>query len=164
MKASVSVTLLALVLMGCTATRSLPVVSTNNLAPSYPPSRQRVTGEDCVYNVFGIPISYNNDPSVHRAIDNAASMTPYGFTMSDITIHRDILITLVYNEVVSELIAMQSPRPPEVAISTRFNVTFTGTTDKMNSRGKTSSIGEVRVSTWAKHPADEAGYSAMTGK
>jgi hypothetical protein len=99
LKASVSVTLLALVLMGCTATRSLPVVSTNNLAPSYPPSRQRVTGEDCVYNVFGIPISYNNDPSVRRAIDNAASMTPYGYTMTDITIHRDILITFVYNEV-----------------------------------------------------------------
>jgi hypothetical protein len=98
LKVSVSVTLLALVSMGCTATRSLPLVSTNNLAPSYPPSQQRVTGEDCVYNVFGIPISYNNNPSVHRAIDNAASMTPGGYTMTDITIHRDILILFVYNE------------------------------------------------------------------
>ena len=92
-----SVIVLALVLTGCSTTRSLTVVSTNNVELSYPNGRQRVTGEDCAYNFFGIPASDHSNPSVHRAINDAASMTPDTDTMSDMTIHRDTLITFVYN-------------------------------------------------------------------
>lgn len=98
MKVFGSVTALALVLMGCTATRSLNVVSTNNLKLSYPPMRQHVGGEDCAYNFFGVPVSDSNNPSIHRAIDNAASLNPGTDMVTDMTIHRDALITFAYNQ------------------------------------------------------------------
>jgi hypothetical protein len=103
LKALSSVPILALVLMGCTATRNLTVASSNNLELTYPPGQQHVTGEDCAYNVFGIPISGTSPPSIHQAIDNAKSMTPNMIT--NMTIHHDVLITLAYNQVCFRVVA-----------------------------------------------------------
>lgn len=105
MKALGSVTVLALVLMGCTATRNVTVISSKTLELTYPPRQQHVTGEDCAYNVFGIPISGTSPPSVHQAIDNAASLTPGSDMITDMTIHRDVLVTLVYNQVCLRVVA-----------------------------------------------------------
>ena len=82
----------------CSSTRTLTMVSRNDVEVGYPPTRQHVSGEDCVYNFFGIPASDYSNPSVRRAIDSAASMAPGSYAMTDMTVDRDTLITLAYNQ------------------------------------------------------------------
>lgn len=98
MKVFASVILSAAVLAGCSATRTLTLVSRNDVEVGYPPAPQRVTGEDCAYNFFGIPASDYNNPSVRRAIDSAASMAPGSYALTDMTVDRDTLITFAYNQ------------------------------------------------------------------
>jgi hypothetical protein len=74
------------------------MISRNDVEVGYPPTKQHVTGEDCVYNFLGIPASDYSNPSVRRAINSAASMAPGSYAMADMTIHRDTLITLAYNQ------------------------------------------------------------------
>jgi len=99
------VILLALVLGGCAATRNVTVISSKTLELTYPPRQQHVTGVDCAYNVLGIPISGTSPPSVHQAIENAASITPGSYMITDMAIHRDILITLAYNSACLRVVA-----------------------------------------------------------
>ncbi len=92
-----AIVLLAL-LTGCASSRTLTMVSTNDVEVGYPPARQRVTGRDCVYNFLGIPASDFDNPSVHRAIDSAVSQAPGSYAMSDMTVSRERLIMLAYNQ------------------------------------------------------------------
>jgi hypothetical protein len=105
LKAFGSITVLALVLMGCTASGNVTVVSSRTLELTYPPRQQHVTGVDCAYNFFGIPVSGTSPPSIHQAIDNAASLTPGVDMITDMAIHRDVLITLAYNQVCLRVVA-----------------------------------------------------------
>jgi hypothetical protein len=89
--------LLALVLVGCTSTSSEMLASGKNLELNYTPPQQHMTGESCASNYFGIPTSAN-DPSVQQAVNNAASASPGSQMMTEMTIHRDILIALAYNQ------------------------------------------------------------------
>jgi hypothetical protein len=99
------VSAVALLLMGCATTRTVTVISSRTLELSYPPRQQHVTGVDCAYNVFGIPISGTSPPSIHRAIDVAASASPGSDMITDMTIHRDALVTLVYNQACLRVVA-----------------------------------------------------------
>jgi hypothetical protein len=85
------------VLAGCSSTRSQTLASGNNLELNYTPPRQHLTGESCSSNFFGIPTG-DNDPSIQQAVDNAASVSPGTEMMTDMTIHRDLLIALAYNQ------------------------------------------------------------------
>lgn len=98
MKVSAGAIVFAAVLIGCASTRTLTMISRNDVEVGYPPTKQHVTGEDCVYNFLGIPASDYSNPSVRRAINSAASMAPGSYAMADMTIHRDTLITLAYNQ------------------------------------------------------------------
>jgi hypothetical protein len=97
LKASVHLILFAALLAGCSSTRTLTMISRNDVEVGYPPTQQHVTGEDCVYNFLGIPASDYNNPSVRRAVDSAAAMAPGSYAMTDMTINRDTLITLAFN-------------------------------------------------------------------
>jgi hypothetical protein len=98
LKVSAGAIVFAAVLIGCASTRTLTMISRNDVEVGYPPTKQHVTGEDCVYNFLGIPASDYSNPSVRRAINSAASMAPGSYAMADMTIHRDTLITLAYNQ------------------------------------------------------------------
>lgn len=62
-------------------------------------------GKDCAYNVLGIPISGTSPPSIQQAIDNAASVAPTGDMITDISVHRDVLVTLAYNQACLRVVA-----------------------------------------------------------
>jgi hypothetical protein len=98
LKLPACVILCAALLPGCSATRTITMISRNDVEVGYPPTRQRLSGEDCVYNFFGIPASDYSNPSVRRAIDSAASMAPGSYAMTDMTVNRDTLITFAYNQ------------------------------------------------------------------
>ncbi len=90
---------LALGLSACTSTRvgSLTLASTKNLGYTYTTLREHVAGQDCAYNVLGIPLGSVN-PNLQEAVDNAASQVPGADMMTDVTVHHDVLITLLYNQ------------------------------------------------------------------
>jgi hypothetical protein len=98
LKVATSVIVLATVLTGCASTRPLTVVSRNDVEVGYPATPGHVTGRDCVYNFLGIPASDYSIPSVRRAIDSAASMAPGSYAITDMSVHRDTLITLAFNK------------------------------------------------------------------
>lgn len=81
------------------------MISGKTFEVAYPPRHQQVSGEDCAYNIFGIPISGTTPPSIHQAIENAASVAPTGDMITDMSIHRDILVTLAYNQACLKVIA-----------------------------------------------------------
>ena len=87
----------ALVLAGCTSTSSEMLASGRNLELNYTPPQLRMTGESCASNYFGIPTSAN-EPSVQQAVNNAASVSPGSQMMTGMTVHRDVLIALAYNQ------------------------------------------------------------------
>ena len=98
------IALVAFVLAGC-ATQNLAVISGKTFEVAYPARHQRVTGEDCAYNVLGLPISGTSPPSIHQAIDNAASIAPTGDMITDMNVQRDILVTLAYNQACLKVVA-----------------------------------------------------------
>lgn len=90
---------LVITLSACTSTRlgSATMASTKNLGCTFTPIQQHVRGEDCAYNVLGIPLGSVN-PNLQEAVDNAVSPIPGGDMMTNVTVHRDLLITLLYNQ------------------------------------------------------------------
>jgi hypothetical protein len=104
LKARGVIALLALVLVSC-ASRNISVISGRTFEVAYPPRHQHVIGEDCAYNVFGVPISGTSPPSIHQAIDNAASVAPTGDMITDMSVHSDMLVTLAYNQACLRVVA-----------------------------------------------------------
>lgn len=72
-----------------------------------------MTGEDCAYDVLGIPISGLSPPSIHQAIDNAASIAPTGSMLTNMSVHRDVMVTLAYNQACLRVVANATGQPTD---------------------------------------------------
>ncbi|GEM_PF-3001025 len=81
---------------GCALSRT--VVSPSDAEISYPLTSRHVTGEDCAYNFLGIPASDHLNPSLRRAIDGAAAKAPDSYALTDMTVKRETLVGLIYNQ------------------------------------------------------------------
>ncbi|MGO9268319.1 MAG: hypothetical protein ACLQBA_26105 [Candidatus Binataceae bacterium] len=99
MKTSAILVAFAFGMSACTSTRvgSLTLASTKNLGYTYAPVEERVSGEDCATNILGIPLGSIN-PNVQEAVDHAVSQTPNGDMMTNVSIHDDLIFTLLFNQ------------------------------------------------------------------
>ncbi|MGH7815443.1 MAG: hypothetical protein ACREQI_15755 [Candidatus Binataceae bacterium] len=75
---------------------SFTLTSTKNLGYTFTPLQKDVTGEDCAQSILFIPWGTLN-PNLQEAVDHAVDQVPGGDMMTNVTIHDDVLITLLYN-------------------------------------------------------------------
>ncbi|MBI3767763.1 MAG: hypothetical protein HY271_04610 [Deltaproteobacteria bacterium] len=88
--------LLGGLLAGCTVRLGdLTFASTKNLGYTYPPLARSVRGENCAYNILGIPLGTLN-PNIQDAVDEAVRKTPNGDMLINASFHNDILIAILY--------------------------------------------------------------------
>lgn len=104
-----------LTLSGCTTVRmgSLTLTSTKNLGETYVPLQKQVSGENCTDDILGIPLGTLN-PNLQDAIDDAVEKVPNGDMMTNVTIHKDLFVTIVFNQlcvrVNGDVVASNAPQ------------------------------------------------------
>lgn len=102
-------------LSGCATVRmgSLTLTSTKNLGETYAPLQKDVSGENCVDEILFIPLGTLN-PNLQDAIDDAVAKVPNGDMMTNLTVHEDLLISILFNQrcvrVNGDVVASNSPQ------------------------------------------------------
>jgi hypothetical protein len=89
--------LCALLLAGCyRRLGDFTVISTRSLAGAHAPAGPRVTGEDCTYAIFVVPLGSLN-PSIEGATADALRKVPDAYMLANLKVSYDPLITFAYN-------------------------------------------------------------------
>jgi hypothetical protein len=104
---------LALSMAACTTRLgAFTLASTKNLGAQYQPLQTHVVGEDCARLLLFIPLGSLN-PNVQEAVDRAVEQVPGGDMMTNVTVHEDFLITVLYNsrcvKVVGDVVSTRNP-------------------------------------------------------
>ncbi|SRR5713101_2445744 len=78
------------VLPGCSFDAgTMTALATHNVSVPAKPLGREVEGSDCVYFVFGIPVSGSLFPNLQEAVDNALAQDPEGDALENVVIYRD---------------------------------------------------------------------------
>lgn len=85
--------------MGCSVrVGDFTLMTTKNLGVTPRALASQMRGEDCIYQILGIPFGSLN-PSLEEAVDRAVDKASGGNAMTDVSIHQDIFTLGLYTQI-----------------------------------------------------------------